>query len=1537
MTYKKIAISFLVFLFALSARGQLIADFTTDPLSGSGCVPLLVHFSNSSTGSPTSYNWDLGNGTTSTYKDASTTYTTAGTYTVKLVIHKGSSSSTKTGTITVYDTPIVHFSASPVRGCSNLLVNFSDGSTLGAPGSGGYSWDFGDGSGSSAQNPSHTFPAGSYNITLVVTNSHNCVNSLTRSGYIKSLPLPAPNFVASNTRYCRPVGHDSFMNTSTGTNPLTYKWRFGDGGTSTSASPTHDYTTTGSFNVTLIVTDSNGCTDSLLRPAYVQVHHPTAGFSISKSPVCQNDTDYFTSTSSASFSTWYFSDGGNNTGSPASHVFTTSGIDTITQVVYDGYCYDTLKKTITVNPQPNTKFGFTPVKPCPASQTISFYDSTPGATSWVWDFGDGSATSSSKNPTHTYNNNDFYYAALTTTNAYGCVKTDTDTVKIYSLTLVVAAGADRGCVPLVDSFNATVVTMTPWWHKPNPPYPYPYPITYTWSFSDGGTATGSTVYHNYYDTGIFYVYVKGTTANGCVVYDTQTVKTGNHPIPYFYVDKDTVCPYTEVYFYDTSKGNVDTYGWDFGDGDGSTDSVARHQYKDTGWFKVTHVVVYRGCMDSVTHYIYVAPPVPRINYTYPCPPKDREVFHFDDTNSILATSHIWRFGDGTSSTQDTVSHRYTTLGDYRVTLVVSNSNSGCTDSTSTVVHVIDPALSFSATTDTAVCLNGWVSLSATLTGANAYTYRWFDYFNGGYINAFPFFNVGISGGTIDPWLSDTMRIKGYHTIKLVITDDNRCVDSFLRTNYLLVAKPVAAFKAVPTIGCLPLTVYFTDTSQCVQGTFVTTRNWTFGDGTSSASTTATTTHIYDATGTDSVGLIVTDNIGCKDTIVKRNLVTILKPIASFHANYINPCPGDQVQFYNTSRVDSVHDTLSSSWWDFGDGTTSTVFQPMHIYHSAGSYTVTLAVRDSHGCVDTLTKAGYINIVTPHASFTMSDSVRICPPLLVNFTNTSTGGPLGYKWYFGDGASSVLNDPTHTYTSSEYYKVMLVVFNTSGCYDTAYGHVNIYGYAGGLHYFPLLGCEPLTVHFVATITSAPTIVWDFSDGATASASGSTTIDHTYITHGAYVPKLLLGDGKGCEGSSIGLDTIKVDAVIAGIWPKTPCEKDSVHFTDTSKSYFSKITKWLWTFEDSTQSSKQNPVRYYDTLGTYTVGLLVINDNGCRDSVMDTFSLHPPPFISAGPDTVICVHDTAILSPSGGVSYVWSSASYLSCDSCTNPKIAPADTAYYYVLGIDGFGCKNRDTIKVGLQTKTTAFVDQPPPICQGESEHLHAYGAQHYIWIPQDALDSPDIADPLASPMDTVHYVMIATEGSCIPDTESVTLVVHKKPIVNAGEDQTIIGGNTAQLQGRGTYVDVFLWTPSETLNCTGCTDPVAKPLYTTVYALIGTSEYGCKDTDSVKITVLCDKSQVFIPNAFTPNGDGENDKFYPRGVAISMIKVFRIFNRWGEIVYEKMNFNINDENSGWDGTFKGIKQDPGVYVYMMDAICQSGEEIVWKGDVTIIR
>ena len=279
----KTRITFVVLvMLCVSTKAQLAASFTGTPLSG--CAPLVVNFTDHSTGNPTQWKWDLGNGTISFIQNPSATYFTPGQYTIKLVIHNtaGTADSiTKTQYITVNAQPTVNFTGNPLTGCFPLPVQFTDQSTAGSGTISTWQWDFGDGASSALQNPAHTYTAaGNYNVTLRVSNNQGCIKVLTKTQYIMISSGVHADFNNSLPATCTPPAIINFRNLSTGTGTLSYQWSFGDGGTSALTNPSHTYNTTGSFTVRLIVSNTSGCRDTITKANVINIGTIHAAFSV---------------------------------------------------------------------------------------------------------------------------------------------------------------------------------------------------------------------------------------------------------------------------------------------------------------------------------------------------------------------------------------------------------------------------------------------------------------------------------------------------------------------------------------------------------------------------------------------------------------------------------------------------------------------------------------------------------------------------------------------------------------------------------------------------------------------------------------------------------------------------------------------------------------------------------------------------------------------------------------------------------------------------------------------------------------------------------------------------------------------------------------------------------------------------------------------------------------------------------------------------------------------------------------------------------
>ena len=243
------------------------------------------------------------------------------------------------------------------------------------------------------------------------------------------------------------------------------------------------------------------------------------------------------------------------------------------------------------------------------------------------------------------------------------------------------------------------------------------------------------------------------------------------------------------------------------------------------------------------------------------------------------------------------------------------------------------------------------------------------------------------------------------------------------------------------------------------------------------------------------------------------------------------------------------------------------------------------------------------------------------------------------------------------------------------------------------------------------------------------------------------------------------------------------------------------------------------------------------------------------------------------------------------------------------------------------------------LCVGRSTNLSAANATTYLWSPPDGLNATNIANPTATPLTTTRYRVVGYDAyHCFTDTGYVTITVGPKPTVNIGADITATNGVPVTFHPNyqnGPIVQ-YSWTPATDLSCTDCPEPIANIRNNITYAVTVVNSFGCSAVDSISVTAFCRKAEVFVPNAFTPDGDGLNDILMIRGTGI-MVKSFRIFTRWGETIFDKKNFAANDPKYGWDGKIRGVPATPDVYVFTAEVICDNGAVYTYKGNTTILK
>ena len=319
-------------LSAVFCAAQPVANFTAAPASG--CAPLVVQFTSTSTGTnaSTTYNWNLGNSVTTPNQNPSTTYTNPGTYNVTLTVTGpgGANTMTKTAYITVYAAPAVSFTASPTSGCAPLPVTFTPAVTPNTPGPVTYNWSYGDGLVGVSSTHTYTY-ASTFNVTLSVTNSANCVTTVVVPA-VTVYPKPGVGFAATPaTLYCAVPAVVSFNNFPAA--GVSYSWTFGDGSNGSGGNPSHTYTAPGTYDVTLSALDGNGCKDTFKNTAYITVQANTASFS-APAAACDSTSVSFSNTSAGvtGGTRWWFGDGATDTGMSVSHFYTAANTYTVTMV-----------------------------------------------------------------------------------------------------------------------------------------------------------------------------------------------------------------------------------------------------------------------------------------------------------------------------------------------------------------------------------------------------------------------------------------------------------------------------------------------------------------------------------------------------------------------------------------------------------------------------------------------------------------------------------------------------------------------------------------------------------------------------------------------------------------------------------------------------------------------------------------------------------------------------------------------------------------------------------------------------------------------------------------------------------------------------------------------------------------------------------------------------------------------------------------------------------------------------------------------------
>ncbi len=1519
------------------------ANFTAS--ADTVCVGEQVVFTQLATAPGQAYRWNfginnswvnVGNG------NATYSYNTAGTYVVRNRIYfpgqDASCADTASVTVVVLPAPTINITANDFSNCDSLTVNFNS-ITVGAI---TWEWNFGTLGTYTGPDPSPLFygTPGNFNVSLTSTGVNGC--SATDTDVVNVYVTPTPSFTVSS-----PCANSSAIFTNTTStapgNPITQtQWTFGDGGTSSQTTPSHIYTSEGSFTIGLSVSTPYCSANTL---GAITVHpNPTASFTQDIVSGCQPLQVTFTNASQGATSySWNFNDGPLSTNTNETHVFGNNTIynlpyNVVLTAINEFGCTNTSSSIVTVLGGAVANFEIGNNELGCSSAPVEFNNLSLGAISYDWSFGDGSI-SSAENPSHAYNNNSgflwWYDVTLIAYSSGGCLDTATLALPIYPiLDIQLPFASLAGCSPYSAQMPAISGIQG-----------------FSWNFGDGFTSTLISPVHTYNNLSnapqSYTVSLVGESAFGCLDSVSFPVTIYQQPQASFTQTDDDGCAPITVGFTNTSL-NASSFVWNYGDGSSSIGLNGSHLYTNTTgvpntWNVSLIATSLGGCADTVSNDVIIYPPLifPLFNPTVSgCSP-----FTFEAPFFPSVANYAWSFGNGDVSSAATPSYTYENLSglttNYTVHLV-GTSIFGCTDAETYFVHVYPEVNASFTYSDISGCAPLEVNFQNTSLNGNQFEWSFGDLGTANSPNASHTFN-NING------LLNTFETT------LTVTSPEGCSDS---ASVAVQVSPLLDLQwSMPVVeGCSPFTL---QTPNMPGGeTYI----WNFGDG--STSTNTSPTHVYVNNTLSPIQYTVTcyseNSFGCSDSISFEVTVNPTA-IANVSTQQYSGCSPLNVTFENNSQF-----ALSYNW-NYGNGQTSTTGAQTHDFLYVNttaqpvSYSAVLQANQISSCsdLDTVIVTVYPSI---NASFTWTGGA--CENLQAQFNNTSTVGTSA-EWTFGDGFYSNAFNPFHLYTNNGLqdlnYNVSLVSTSAFGCTDTVINPLTVlYSPTASAAIDTVYGCYPLNVDFINSSVGANSYSWQYGD-ALNSTTSEAQHTHTYFNLSeqsqAYQITLTVEAPNGC--TDVWTDQVTVlpqvvadaDVIVSG------CNPVEVVFDNQSTG----ATSYFWNLgngDTSTSFNEQgtfyNP---YPVDTTFVVSLTATNVYGCEVTTDLWVIVHPfptaaftvTPLVQTWPNNTVNLQENSIGTNLG---YHWTLE----------------DGTEYYVpnLGDHSFptwGTYNIELIvNEGLCTDTTAqsiTIIPPAPIAlfEGNAEgcvpltvtlnNLSQY-ADTYEWYFSDGgyttSDSPVYTFYQAGVFGAT-LVVHGFDGTNDTLELSNLFIAHAKAVASftVNPHQVVIPDQAILCQNASDNATVFEWSFGD-----GFVSNEVSPKHfydiEGVFSiqLIANNEFNCPDTLMLEDVVFAyGDGYLEYPNAFTPNSNGPSDGYYDeygytndifcplhKGVVLYELQ---IFNKWGEQIFE-----TTDIHRGWDGYYRGELSKEDVYAWKASVTFSNGTSKILTGDLTLL-
>lgn len=1120
-------------------------------------------------------------------------YPGIGTYEVMMIDSNFCGQDTAYITVQVVEPPQAAFTASEDTICAGESVTFFNNST---PNANSFSWFFGTGGwlDTGGGTISRTFNTpGSYEVLLAVSID-GAVGSCSDTASVPVVVLPAPDAIINvdNGEACDSLAVN-FSDGSTGM-VNSWEWILPSGQVSNLPNPPTQYLTDpGVHTATLTVASSNGCSNTNHLDVFVH-QTPTVGFVPEN--VCQGVESIFTDQSSAapgdSIVTWNWDFGGGATSqeSVATHVFPTTGDYTITLEVSTPHCSAIDTFNIEVEPVPTAQFSVDIDEGC-GPLDVQFTNTSTGAFSYTWHFGDGSI-STEVAPNHIYTNftdsNQVFEVILIAATEFGCSDTATLPVTVYPGAIAAFdAESTPGCAPFDAIFTNNSQGAT----------------AYQWDFGDGSPFSDEdSPIHTYENQGLlvenFQVELIAFSTNGCN--DTAYATVTAYPEPYFEFNvlADSGCSPLDLQF-PNIVGAVDL-DWDFGDGAVGNGQAPVHTYVNDGNDPVMYTAELIamsafGCVDTAYSDVLVNPaPVAQMNVDLisGCAPL---AVTFENL-SFNADSFTWTYGDGSSSTTDSTlhTHIFENTGsapvDYTVVLA-AETDDGCVATVEETITVY-PEVVADFTVPLGACAQSDVAFENGSLNADSYDWDFGDGFVD--IAASPTHNYFGAGAD-----------SAVYTVTLAAESQFGCVDT-IQQDITIHPQPIADFDLTTLNGCGPLDVGIENNSQNA-----TDYNWLYGDNTSSNTAEPVHNHVFSNVTNDvmtyTITLEATNAFGCFDS--DQQEISVFPDVtAGFSAT-----PEGCSPFSPT--IENEASGAMSYLWQFGNGLSSNGANPNATFVNDSlvdqEFDIVQIVENQFGCTDTATQTVLVH-PQPQLEIEVA-SVETCAPFVVTFNNLSEGGT-EYTWTFGDGGAVTSNDPTitHTYDNNTAqtltFPVQLHGTNSYGCVDSIDASVDILPEVIALFYGDSVDCSPMQVPLWNASVGAATYNW-YLNGEWLSDQNNPTLQLINESNQDidYEVKLIAQSFMGCTDSLTKMFTVLASPQAA--FDATPEQQVFPNSTvDITNNSNADNANYYWDWGDGTTAQGENPGSVtYNTWGTYTITLTVDNgictDQFTRDVVID----------------------------------------------------------------------------------------------------------------------------------------------------------------------------------------------------------------------------------------------------------------------------------------------------------------------------------------------